>query len=204
MAEYPIAKSFKGILRISPIQELLENKVDEIFNPSYYNFIDTPKAINSDKSVDGQISVIAEASSVLANNSVKRFNSGDEFINQKLPITDSMGNFLNISLGHNSVVFGTKYVVNIDTPTTGTFTFTDIEGKTITENIDSETILTNNFYFGLGPRKYTKKNNIKQEEYSRDNNPRFDLLGPAGGNESYIIVDNKKYYKNAEFITIRK
>lgn len=104
MGDYSIAKSFKGILRIAHIMELVENEKDEYFNSTYYG--------NPSSLMD--ISGAGESSKVYGfpnpsegfEGKVKRYISEKLYKDKKLPVTDSMGNYLNWNLGTEDSTIG--------------------------------------------------------------------------------------------------
>lgn len=82
---YPISKSFKGILRIS-------NNI-EAGNYNDLSNVDSYTDNYNDWNQNGTQTVLE------ALNAGNRYISSDEYINLKLPVSDSMGNILNFSLG---------------------------------------------------------------------------------------------------------
>lgn len=98
MAGKIIGNTYKGILRISNNIDIIENERDSFLNDEYY------LPTNSDAwSGDG----VQQTHNFLSeNSSIKRFKSEDEYLNLKIPVTDSVGNYLNFSLGINSSLIG--------------------------------------------------------------------------------------------------
>ena len=105
MAGKPITSTYKGILRISNNIDITEGTKDAFLNDEYY------LAKGSDKwSGDG----LQQTHSFLSeNSSTRRFKSADEYLNLKIPVTDSAGNYLNFSLGSDSSLIGSDYKCGI-------------------------------------------------------------------------------------------
>ena len=116
MGEYSISKSFKGILRIAHILEMVNNEEDRLFNSTYYGI---PKSlmnisggayeaeeIGYNTPIDGMTGSIARYTS--ANNKVGE----DELLNYRVPMTDSMGNFMNWNIGLDGVTIGSNEDIN--------------------------------------------------------------------------------------------
>ena len=116
MGEMSIAKSFKGILRISHILELIKNEQDVFCNPSYYGR--PTKLMNisggtyetdeigfrmASKGMDGSITRYGESNALIA---------GDDLKVGRVPMTDSMGNYLNWNIGYNGVTIGSDENIN--------------------------------------------------------------------------------------------
>lgn len=100
MCNQSIANSFKGILRLSPITD--GDKNDEFLEPQYYtNFSDEISKLNfADGSYNGtEKGLFGE---------LNRYSGDDKFYNGKLPVTDSVGNYMNMNLGIDGTVFGSK------------------------------------------------------------------------------------------------
>ena len=117
MGDYSIAKSYKGILRIGPILDLVRDKDDELFNSTYYGrpraLVDLSKGlVNADEKgfrnphdgLSGQISRYV--------NIDEEGNIRDELRHLRVPMTDSMGNFLNWHIGLDGITIGSNYDIN--------------------------------------------------------------------------------------------
>ena len=103
MGDYSIAKSYKGILRIAHIMELMEGETDLFNNNVYY---DAPSSLMN---ISGNSSSKAYGfpnASVGFEGQVRRYLSEKEYKNQKLPVTDSMGNYINWNLGTEDSTIG--------------------------------------------------------------------------------------------------
>lgn len=114
MGDYSIAKSFKGILRIGHILDLMKDQKDEYFNPTYYgrpNFLlnisggayesNQNGYPNPIKGMDGTISRYAGNS-----------EETDDLKDRRVPMTDSMGNYLNWNIGLDGVTIGSNEDIN--------------------------------------------------------------------------------------------
>jgi hypothetical protein len=98
MGNKPIKTTYKGILRVSNITDLIENAPDEYLSSVYYGTHD----INTEWKPIGD-----QSTSAAFNGSIARFNediSGKRGL--KLPVTDSRGYFLNLFLGENDATIG--------------------------------------------------------------------------------------------------
>ena len=131
MGEKSIAKTYKGILRIAHILDLVRDEEDVLFNPTYYS---KPKALmnisggafespetgfhNPIKGMDGTIS---RYSSEVKND--------DELLTHRVPMTDSMGNFLNWNIGLDGVTIGSNEEINSSSIELESFKQTDIINK---------------------------------------------------------------------------
>lgn len=102
VASLPISKSFKGILRISNIKDL-ESTPDTFLNTEYYGEFKP-----STNTPVWEPSGIQSAESALKGENI-RYVSADEYTTLKIPVTDSMGNYLNFALGVEGSSIGTDY-----------------------------------------------------------------------------------------------
>lgn len=98
VASQPISKSFKGILRVSNIKNI-EQTDDKFLNPAYYGEYQ-PSAHSPWEPVGIQ----ATDSFLKGDNG--RYVTEDVYTTLKIPVTDSMGNYLNFSLGADSSLIG--------------------------------------------------------------------------------------------------
>lgn len=104
MADKPIAKTFKGILRVANIQEATDKEKDYYFNPTYYG---TP-----DKGTANETTGYDSASGGLSSLLIRYSYPEDPYKNGMVPITDSLGNYMNINVGGDSVTFGSDELNN--------------------------------------------------------------------------------------------
>lgn len=97
MAGKVISDTYKGILRVGNNVELAKYTKDNFLSTDYYF------EPGSDKWVGGGINL---TKTFLSDSSGERFKSSDNYTNIKLPVTDSMGNYLNFSLGAEGTLVG--------------------------------------------------------------------------------------------------
>lgn len=95
----PIAQSFKGILRVSNIKEPTTT-ADVFLNPDYYG-----EYIPTINNLTWEPEGIQSVEDALSGKN-KRYFYGNDYTVLKLPVTDSMGNYLNFSLGTSSSLIG--------------------------------------------------------------------------------------------------
>lgn len=98
VASQPISKSFKGILRISNVKDLDQN--DVFLNPSYYGEYQPSPTSPSWEPVGLQ------ATEKVLTGENARYVTSDAYTTLKIPVTDSLGNYLNFSLGADSSSIG--------------------------------------------------------------------------------------------------
>lgn len=111
MGEYSIAKSFKGILRIAHIIDQIEGDPDTFLNPTYYG-TPTARIDISGKATSKQKGTATAYYSLNGDNTIKRYNSDDHLKNRRVPMTDSMGNFVNWWVGTDGVTIGSDENIN--------------------------------------------------------------------------------------------
>lgn len=114
MAEQSIAKTFKGILRVANVQEATDKDEDVYFNPIYYG---TPT-----KGIASESTGYDSAYNVLSGSLLRYTFPGDDYKNAKAPVTDSLGNYMNINVGADSVTFGSDELNNGNDASTTKFT----------------------------------------------------------------------------------
>lgn len=94
-----ITNTYKGILRISNNIDLIKGEQDSFLNNTYY--LPTGAAIDwSGNGIQSTHNFLSE------NGQTTRFKSNDNYLNLKIPVTDSVGNYLNFSLGTESSLVG--------------------------------------------------------------------------------------------------
>lgn len=124
VATHAISKSFKGILRVSNVKET-GSTPDVYLNPDYYGeFKPTP-------SMPVWEPVGEQSTEAALSGENDRYAYEDKYTLLKLPVTDSLGNCLNFSLGVDGSLIGTD-------ATTGTLNDTTIDFYTL--ETDSLTI----------------------------------------------------------------
>lgn len=105
MAEVSIAKSFKGILRIAHISDVESNDNDVFSNKSLYTTSDKlPKNIQNIGYPYALPALVGE---------ITRYNYPEDSLRDKrVPVTDSVGNYLNWNVGLNGVTIGSNEKIN--------------------------------------------------------------------------------------------
>lgn len=141
MGEQSISKSYKGILRISHIMELIDGEPDDFLNPKYYGNPD--KLLNISGGSYSSESFCYQTPITGMSNNMRRYNSSNIRIDNdilklnRLPLTDSMGNYLNWNIGTNGVTIGSDDNIN------GVHNFPILESKEIVIGLENK-ILPNN------------------------------------------------------------
>lgn len=118
MAGKVISNTFKGILRVSNNNELSDQK-DIMLNKEYYASPEDPWEGGGEQMTYYGLS--DDGSYPLYN----RYNTKDNYTALKLPVSDSMGNFLNFSVGANSSLVGSLYEAGKILPATEQFIAAD-------------------------------------------------------------------------------
>jgi hypothetical protein len=105
MAEVSIAKSFKGILRIAHISDVSSIEEDTFSNKSLYTTSnDLPKNIQTIGSSTALPAFLGE---------ITRYNYPEDSLRDKrVPVTDSVGNYLNWNVGITGVTIGSNENIN--------------------------------------------------------------------------------------------
>ena len=104
MGDYSISKSYKGILRIAHIMETVGTEKDYFLNPTYYG---APTSLMDISGSDESSKIYGfPNASVGFEGKVKRYLSDKEYKDMKLPMTDSMGNYLNWNIGVDGTTIG--------------------------------------------------------------------------------------------------
>lgn len=110
MGEYSIAKSYKGILRIAHILDLVQNEDDTYFNTTYYGTPNTLMNISGGAYESSEMGYATPIDGM--NGNISRYSSsnpkieGDDLRIQRVPMTDSMGNYLNWNIGVEGTTIG--------------------------------------------------------------------------------------------------
>lgn len=198
MGEQSIAKSFKGILRIAHIKDIPEgNSNDDYFlNSTYYG---EPKSLTDisgkDSKSDGSIGY-ANAVKALSGG-VLRYSqySNDKLRQNRVPVTDSMGNFLNWFVGFDGVTIGSNENINhYSEESTASFSFENYKGtkETINQKKYFPILKTNSLYIGLENKK------LKQNKSSAN----YDTSVTLEDNP-LLIIENKKDVNSNNNKTLR-
>lgn len=116
MGDYSIAKSFKGILRIAHILELVKTEEDQYFNPTYYGSPSTLMNISGNAYESAEMGFNTPIDGM--NGSITRYSQSNEKIANdnlrinRVPMTDSMGNYMNWNIGLDGVTIGSDENIN--------------------------------------------------------------------------------------------
>lgn len=116
MAEQSISKSFKGILRVSHIMEMVDGESDDFLNEKYYGDPDKLLNISSGKYYNDVFCYQSPIDGMSSN--VKRYTYTNPRIGNdalklgRIPLTDSMGNYLNWNVGTDGVTIGSDDNIN--------------------------------------------------------------------------------------------
>ena len=94
----PITETYKGILRVGNNNDSYENIPDDFLNPIYFTSSTDTAWVGDGFNITR--SFLDEESPN------ERYSTKDSYSNLKLPVTDSMGNFLNFALGQSSSEVG--------------------------------------------------------------------------------------------------
>lgn len=130
MGEYSISKSFKGILRIANIIDLIKNEEDIFFNPAYYG--KPSKLLNISGGALQSQQIGWNTPSKGMDGSIDRYSNNNDLIKDddlkvgRVPMTDSMGNYLNWNIGYTGVTIGSDENINGSSVELETFKQNDI------------------------------------------------------------------------------
>ena len=103
MGDYSISKSYKGILRIAHIMENVDEEKDIFNNNVYYG---SPSSLmNISGSASSKTYGYPNPSEAFEGK-INRYISEKEYKDKKLPVTDSMGNYMNWNLGTDDSTIG--------------------------------------------------------------------------------------------------
>ena len=163
MGDYSIAKSYKGILRIAHVMEKMENEKDIFNNNVYYGSPSSLMNISGNSSTKGY--GFPNASAVFEGR-VERYLSEKDYLDKKLPVTDSMGNYINWNLGTDDSTIGSDmenngfslgidedkedryfYQSGFDKKILQPFVFPVLESKEIVVGLESKLIPNEKRYF---------------------------------------------------------
>lgn len=165
MSGKAIKKTYLGILRVG--NNITLNVNDNFLTPEYYT---TNKNEWTGNGINSTHEFLSGAQ--------LRFVTYNDYTNIKLPVTDSMGNFLNFSLGEESALIGTKEESGVFLPTTEQFT-----------NID------NNSLAALNTQNYIKIGLSDNAIVSQKSPIGASLNIENGINDAALIIVNKQYHK---------
>ena len=138
MAEYSISKSYKGILRISHIMELIEGVSDDFLHPTYFG--NPSELMNiSGGAFKSREYGYQTAIKAMESGSIKRYESenprvgNDALKLNRVPMTDSMGNYINWNVGLYGVTIGSNPDINGNDLSLSSFTQRENEDTQIVQ-----------------------------------------------------------------------
>lgn len=165
-----ISSTYKGILRVANNLNLIDYTTDTFLSKDYYTSIDDNAFYGN-----GTNSVYDFLSS---GNAIKRFKSENSYFNLKLPVTDSMGHFMNFYLGDEGSTIGTysetgKYIDGRE------FNFSTLQSS-------------NPIQIGLEERKAAAAKTIKGGSLNIDFTP---------DSEGALVIENKHHYQGTRVVS---
>lgn len=110
VSSMPIAKSFKGILRIGHVLDILSEKPDIFLETTYYGNPIELLDISGSQSDFSPCGTNHPAPAL--NGEVERYSTDNAYTNVKLPVCDSVGNYINMNVGYDSISFGCNFQNN--------------------------------------------------------------------------------------------
>ena len=192
MSGKAIKATYKGILRISNNWSLINGEPDEFLNETYY-YDDT----NTNKDIswfgDSSHTAVDSTYKFIAESSEKRFKDENSvYTYLKIPVTDSMGNYLNFRLGVDGACVG--FDISPGQFSSGKETLgnkKDKAGFSIL-NVNSEGI-----HIGLSPLKHFKDKTISGGHLIIHNNNIADNTSSTGqhsSNAAKLVIKNYYYH----------
>lgn len=155
MADQSIARSFKGILRVADIKDLKDGVADEFFNKEYYGAPTGALSSIQDKFYDSAYRALMGAT--------VRYSVEDEYRENKVPVTDSLGYYINLNLGAESSTIGSDDANNGNSEASVNFTqllqpttvsqkqiFPVLETKTMSVGLESRVLPSAKKKVGVG------------------------------------------------------
>ena len=193
MGDYSIAKSYKGILRIANIMQFNQGQVDELLNPYYYGApqglmnisggtIGNTKEYGYPNPISGMQGTSNRYTSV--NPSV----ADDELKLLRVPMTDSMGNYLNWNVGLDGVTIGSNGDINGNKLKFDSFKQKDTD-TLIAQEINFPILETKRLIVGL-------VNKVPQEQKFGITEASMQVQSSMYGDDASIIIEN--YYDKTE------
>lgn len=150
MAKVSIAKSFKGILRIAHISDVESTDDDNFNNESLYTTSDNlPKGIQNIGSLN--------AIPALAGQMTRYNYPNDSLKDRRVPVTDSVGNYLNWNVGLDGVTIGSNVDINYKLTPYDSSTFPVLKSN-------------KNIIVGLQMKEIKNKKLNKRTEYDNETN----------------------------------
>lgn len=187
MGEYSIAKSYKGILRIANIMQFNQGQEDELLNPYYYG---SPQALmNISGGVIGNTKEYGYPNPITGlQGTSNRYTSANPAINDdelkllRVPMTDSMGNYLNWNIGLDGVTIGSNDDINGNKFNFGYFKQKDSENL-IAQEINFPILESTRLIVGL-------VNKLPKEQKFGISNASIQVQSSKYGDDSSIIIEN--------------
>lgn len=118
MGEYSIAKSYKGILRIAHIMELVDDEPDYFLSPTYYGNPKQLLNISGGTYAAKEYGYQTAIKGMQKGGGLERYDTrngrigNDPLRLHRVPMTDSMGNYLNWNVGTDGVTIGSNEDIN--------------------------------------------------------------------------------------------
>lgn len=118
MGEYSIAKSYKGILRIAHIMELVDDEPDYFLSPTYYGNPKQLMNISGGTYAAKEYGYQTAIKGMQKGGGLERYDTrngrigNDPLRLHRVPMTDSMGNYLNWNVGTDGVTIGSNEDIN--------------------------------------------------------------------------------------------
>lgn len=118
MGEYSISKSFKGILRVAHIMEIVDDEPDYFLSPTYYGNPKQLMNISGGSYAAKEYGYQTAIKAMQQESGIDRYSSNnvrignDPLLLHRVPMTDSMGNYLNWNVGTDGVTIGSNEDIN--------------------------------------------------------------------------------------------
>jgi hypothetical protein len=194
MSGKAIKATYKGILRISNNWSLINEQGDEFLNETYY-YDDTNTNKNISWFGDSSHTAVDSTYKFIAESSEKRFKDETSvYTHLKIPVTDSMGNYLNFRLGVDGACVG--FDISPGQFSSGKETLGDKKDKSGFSilNVNSEGI-----HVGLSPLKHFKDKTISGGHLIIDNitdntTDSTDSVGEHSNDAAKLVIKNYYYH----------
>lgn len=184
MGDQSIADSFRGILRVAAIQDLSGDIPDVPFHGEYYG---TPTGLLSDQNES------YDSAKAALSGGTQRYNLEDPYLNNKVPVTDSVGHYLNINLGADSTVIGMDDTNNGNSAATTTFTQM-LAPKTVTQSVIYPVLESTVFTLGLEKIKMPEsKSKVNHATINFDSGPSSEPLLIFENNYDHTNIESGNY-----------
>ena len=199
MADYSIAKSYKGILRIAHIMQYDVSEKDTLFNPYYYGnptaLMDISGGSYSSKEYGYPTAISGLTGTSNRYTSENPSIGNDELKLHRVPLTDSMGNYLNWNIGLDGVTIGSNEDISGNKYSFNYFYQSSEPSKKIAQEKIFPVIKSKTLYVGL-------VNKLINEQKFRINDSSVQIQSREYDNNAQLIIENKydKTDKNKETI----